>query len=357
MALFDSTLWAEDVSIVARGAETDLAMLGGSTILITGATGLLCSGLVDLIAAGNEELGLGVRVQVAEPWSSIVDRRFGKYVGKPWFEWVPYDATDLTGSYLPASDYIVHGASIASPDSIVARPVETLLSNFVGLDRLLKHAKNCDAKVLYVSSSEVYGACPGPHREDEYGPVDPLGARAAYPEGKRSSEALLSAYVAEYMVRALIVRPGHVYGPTASNTDVRVGSAWAWAAAKGEDIVMKSSGAQVRSYVHCLDCATALLRVLLAGNEGRAYNISNPLSIISLRELAKLLSEAGGVRVIHEEAAAAERKAFNPMMDSSLDSSSLESLGWQGLFDARQGTRRTVETIREAFLGGEVIGV
>ena len=148
-------------------------------------------------------------------------------------------------------------------------------------------------------------------------------------------------------MESVIVRPGHIYGPTASPNDNRVASAFAYAAARGEDIVMKSDGAQLRSLCHCLDCASAMLRVLLRGESGRAYNISNPDSVVTIREMAALLAAAGGVRLIREEASAAEKAGFNPMLNSSLDSAGLQSLGWRGRFDAPRGLARTVEILRE----------
>ena len=229
-------------------------------------------------------------------------------------------------------------------------PVETMLSNFMGMLYLLGYAKKYGAqRVLYISSSEVYGRKDGnqPYREDEYGYVDLLNPRNSYSMGKRAAETLCASYADEYSVGSVIVRPGHIYGPTAFPTDSRVSSAWAYAAARGEDIVMKSNGAQLRSYCYCLDCAAAILKVLIKGENLCAYNISNPGSIVSIREMAELLTKAGDVKLIQETASEEERKAFNPMSNSSLDSKRLQNLGWKGLFDAERGFRHTVSVLRD----------
>ena len=110
---------------------------------------------------------------------------------------------------------------------------------------------------------------------------------------------------------------------------------------------MKSDGGQIRSYCYCLDCASAVLTILLRGESVRAYNISNPNSIISIREMAEILAKAGHVELIREEASQIEKERFNPMTNSSLDSVSLLSLGWRGLFDAATGFEHTVQIIRE----------
>jgi nucleoside-diphosphate-sugar epimerase len=117
--------------------------------------------------------------------------------------------------------------------------------------------------------------------------------------------------------------------------------------AYGEDITMKSDGKQIRSYCYCLDCASAILKVLLKGEKTHAYNISNPDSIISIHSMAEILASTAGVVLKMELPTDEEKKGFNPMSNSSLDSTELLSLGWKGLFDANRGFSHTVKILRE----------
>ena len=110
---------------------------------------------------------------------------------------------------------------------------------------------------------------------------------------------------------------------------------------------MKSDGAQIRSYCYCLDSASAIIKVLLKGEPVHAYNISNPDSIISIREMAEILAKSAGVALRMEVPTEQEIKGFNPMSNSSLDSSELLSLGWKGLFDADRGFTHTVAILKE----------
>ena len=110
---------------------------------------------------------------------------------------------------------------------------------------------------------------------------------------------------------------------------------------------MKSDGAQVRSYCYCLDCASAILKVLLKGQNCQAYNISNPDSVINIRKMAELLAKSAGVQLKMELPSEEEKKGFNPMSNSSLDSTELLALGWRGLFDAETGVGHTVEILKE----------
>lgn len=345
--LYDSPLWKEDLD---RELEVvpELDLLAGRSVMITGAAGLVCSAVVDLIFRYNDTHEKRIRILAAGRWPEEMSARFGKMAVREDFTFVEYDASKENKLDIHA-DYIIHGAGNASPGMIMKEPVETMLSNFLGMKYLLDYAKeNGTKRILYISSSEVYGEKKDsePYREGQYGYIDLLKARNSYSVGKRAAETLCASYGDEYGVESVIVRPGHIYGPTASPQDNRVASAWAYTAARGEEIIMKSDGAQIRSYCYCLDCASAILKVLLTGENGHAYNISNPDSVISIRQMAELLAENAGVPLRMETPTEQEKKGFNPMSNSSLDSESLLNLGWKGCFDAETGFRHTVEILR-----------
>ena len=276
--------------------------------------------------------------------------RFSRFAEMQWFEFVQYDAASIDNNLECECDYIIHGASNASPNKIVKEPVETMMSNFMGMKYLLDYARDKGVKrTLYISSSEVYGKKEGtdPFKLNDYGYIDILEARNSYSVGKRAAETLCASYKDEYGVESIIVRPGHIYGPTAVESDNRVSSEWPRLAAQGKEIVMKSDGSQIRSYCYCLDCASAIIKVLLNGEAGKAYNISNPDSIISIRTVAETLSDISGAELRIEAPTDEEKKGFNPMLNSSLDSSELLELGWKGMFDAERGFLHTVRIIKE----------
>ena len=349
MNICDCKQWLADLDETAAQLP-ELETLAGKSVLVTGCTGLICSAVVDVLVRWNETHEGKIVILAAGRDESKVKSRFPACGRNDWFLFVPYDATAAALALELPCDYIIHGASNASPNKIVREPVETMLSNFVGLKALLDYAREKGARrVLYISSSEVYGKKDGnkPFRTDEYGYIDLLKARNSYSVGKRAAETLCASYADEYGVESVIVRPGHIYGPTAAESDNRVSSAWAYAVARGEDIVMKSDGAQIRSYCYCLDSASAILKVLLCGENVHAYNISNPDSIITIRQMAEILAEAAGVELRMELPTEAEKKGFNPMSNSSLDSGELLALGWKGIFTAERGFSHTVAVIRE----------
>ena len=349
--LYGNPTWISDIDKVIE-VVPELDRLAGKSLMITGAAGLVCSAIVDIIFRYNDTHDEKIQVLAAGRWPEEMSARFGDQVNREDFTFVVYDASKTDNVIDVHADYIIHGASNASPNMIVKEPVETMMSNFLGMKYLLDYAKEQGTtRILYISSSEVYGEKDGtePYKEGQYGYIDLLKSRNSYSVGKRAAETLCASYADEYGMESVIVRPGHIYGPTASPYDKRVASAWSYAVAKGEDIVMKSDGSQIRSYCYCLDCASAMLKVLLCGENCHAYNISNPDSIISIKDMAEILSKSAGVELRMELPTEEERKGFNPMSNSSLESASLTGLGWHGCFDAETGFGHTVKILKETY--------
>ena len=349
MNIYDSKIWIEDINTVLA-ALPELSRLEGKRILITGVTGLICSALVDIIIEYNESNEGKIQLYALGRNEKKIRNRFGCFFSKDYFNFVPYDSTVTDNQFPDYVDFIVHGAANSSPKKIINEPVETMLGNFLGVKYLLDYARNKRVKrLLYISSSEVYGKKErvGAAKENDYGFIDILVPRNSYSVGKKAAETLCISYTNEYDIDTVIVRPGHIYGPTANKADDHVSSAWAYDAANGRDIVMKSDGSQIRSYVYCLDCASAIVKVLLDGAKGKAYNISNPESIISIKEMAELLSNSTGVKLKLEVPDIKEKSGFNPMSNSSLDSSNLIELGWSGCFNAEIGFEHTTKILKE----------
>ena len=349
MTIYDSITWIDDLNTIISTLP-ELSELEGKSVLITGAAGLICSSVVDIFIQYNETHDNPIQILAAGRWLDEMTDRFGFQCEKPYFSYIPYDAAKNDNKLSVKADYIIHGASNAFPSMIVKEPVETMLSNITGVMELLDYAReNGTERILYISSSEVYGRKDNnnPFKEDEYGFIDILNPRNSYSVGKRAAETMCASYADEYGVESVIIRPGHIYGPTASPFDNRVSSAFAYAAARGESLKLKSDGSQIRSYCYCLDCASAILKVLLSGENIHAYNISNPDSIISITEMSRILARAGKVELQYQEATEEDKKGFNPMSNSSLNSESLQNLGWKGQFDAETGFSHTVQILKD----------
>lgn len=341
MTNYNDKYW-QDTKVVADSIP-NLSFLFGTTILITGASGMICSAVVEVLFYLNREKSANIQIVLAGRNKDRMKERFYCFEEGKDYIFIQYDATSDKPLNIKA-DYIIHGASNADPSKFAKEPVETMLANIIGLNTLLKSALvNQTKRLLYISSSEIYGRKEEkrPYKEDDYGFVDILNPRASYPSSKRAAETLCAAYSAEYGLDTVIVRPGHIYGPTITDSDSRASAQFTRKAKAGKDIVMKSAGSQLRSYCYTLDCASAILTVLINGKSGEAYNISNPNSIVTIREMAEALAKAGNVNIVFENPSDIEKKNFNLMENSSLESSKLENLGWHALYDIIDGANAT----------------
>ena len=336
--------WGDVASCICNIPEIE--KLYNKNLLITGATGMLASPVVDIVSFLNREKNAGIKLIIAGRNRQRTLDRFAGVIKEEDIKFVEFDANYMYKLNVEA-DYIIHAASNADNGMFLKEPAETLFSNVVGVKSMLDlNVKNKGSRLLYVSSSEVYGELPEKSdyiKETDYGYVDVLSTRSCYPNGKRAAETLCSCYITEYGADVVIARPGYIYGPTIKESDKRASAAFTFDAAAGRNIVMKSKGEQLRSYCYMLDCATALLTILLKGECGQAYNISNKDAIVSIRDVAEALAKAGGVSVVFENPSDAEKSSYNTMKNSALDASKLEALGWKGMYGLSEGIERTLK--------------
>ena len=334
----------------SASAIPEVENLFGKHLLITGATGMVCSSVVDVLLWLNGEKNAEIKVTVA---GRSQERAYKRFADAKWGKEIYFTGFDAVGEgkvQCEKPDFIIHGASNANPSAYVEQPVETILANVDGLKAMLQLAAESNSqRLLYISSSEVYGKKESdlPYDEEAYGYVDILNPRAGYPLSKRLGENLCIAYSKEYGVDIVIARPGHIYGPTITNSDSRASAEFSRLAAKGKDIVMKSAGTQQRSYCYCLDCASALLSILINGKKEQAYNISNPNSICTIREIAEEIAACADVSLHIEEASEKEKKGYNLMNNSSLTSDKLVELGWKPMYSLHDGVLETIRVLRD----------
>ncbi len=294
--------------------------LSGRKVLVTGASGLIGGAVTDIL------LGIGdCDISVVGRSAERLRRRFPG--GSLHIIEADLSKDSVEGEF----DYIIHSAGYANPALYASRPVEVISMGIRSLTSLLELAKSRPGtRLLFVSSDEVYGQSDaGVIRESDSGYVDCTLPRSSYPSGKRVSETLCAAYSDECGVDTVIVRPSHVYGPFFTEGDNRVYAQFFRNAIAGEDIVMKSEGGQMRSWCYSVDCAAAILTVLLKGETASAYNIADNASEFTIRDLAEMTSSAAGTKVVFRLPDDKESKGYNPVKRSVLSTERLEALGWR----------------------------
>lgn len=332
-----------------RRAAEIVSIPAGSSVMITGATGLIGSFLMDTFIYGNRHGDGGILVTGTGRSAERLKARFGygscddddtiRLIGRSAEEPVPADEK---------YDYIIHLASNADPRSYALYPAETITTNILGTLNVLNYAKaHPGTRVLLASTFEVYGTVAGGGRikEDDFGLLDFNMIRSGYPESKKAAELLVRSFVAEYGVDAVIARLCSVYGPTMTEGDNKAAAQFIRKAVNKENIVLKSKGGQRRSYCYVADAACALLTVMCRGVRGEAYNICNPQCEVTIAELAQQTAKIAGVDVVYDIPDELESRGFSQPRDSVLCADKLMSLGYQPYCSVEQGLSRSIDIL------------
>lgn len=329
----ENKVMQEDIESLVN-SDLPVQRLEGRTVLVTGATGLIGSQMVYLLACYNRMRSLNVRIIAMVRNREKAKKLFSHLIDRGDVTLFIADVNETLTLDSPV-DYIIHGASATSSKYFVSHPVETIHTAIDGTANILKLAAQKQVKsMIYLSSLEVYGT-PQPDqekiREADYGYIEPLNVRSSYSEGKRMVECLCASYAKEYEVPVKIARLSQTFGPGVTYEDGRVFAEFARCALEQKNIVLHTQGRTVRSYCYTKDALSALLYILLHGKTGEAYNVTNMDTAISIKDMADMVCETignGKIKTVIDIPEDVSAFGYNPEMIIRLDSSRLMELGW-----------------------------
>lgn len=351
MNLYQNKKYIEDVRAVA---ELDLPWekLQDRSIMLSGATGLLGSFLIDVILEKNVEEGLNCTVYALGRNEQKAKERFSKFADDLRLVFIPYDVKQpFVRDDLGTVDYVLHLASNTHPMQYSTDPIGTITTNIIGVQNMLDFAvEHKVTRFAFASSNEIYGENRGDVEffdENYCGYINSNTMRAGYPESKRCGEALCQAYKAQKGLDVVILRFTRSYGPTMLMSDTKAISQFIKKGIAGEDIVLKSAGTQYYSYQYMADSVSGLLTILLKGENGEAYNIAEEHSDIMLKDLAAVIAGMNGKEVVFEIPDAVEAAGYSTATKARLDGHKLEKLGWKPKYDIKTGMERTISILKE----------
>ncbi len=336
-----TTIIDEDAARVAR--TVDLSPLDGSSILITGASGLL--GLY-LIACMRQRMRVtGKPIHVTAVTRVAPPAAFAHLFDMPHLQLCQVDLADPDATRtLPEAEHVIHAAGYGQPQKFLLDPAKTIRLNTDATLTLLERLPP-GGKFLFLSSSEVYSGSPRtPHREEDIGTTDPGHVRACYIEGKRCGEAICHAVRAQgRAVKA--ARLALAYGPGTRTDDQRVLNILIRRALVEGRVTLLDGGAARRSYGYVGDVVELLLAILLHGREA-VYNVGGRSSVTIL-ELAQAIAHIVGVPIqVPEEA----RGIAGAPGDVALDlARACAEFGKTGFVPLREGLSRTIAWQRELY--------
>lgn len=342
----------KDVSDVAM-LNLPWNLLKNKTVLISGATGLIGSFLIDVLLKRNFEYSMNCQIYaLGRNWDKA-QKRFGNLIDGKNLIFIPCDIDKtLKGINIPQVDFVLHLASNTHPVAYATDPIGTITTNVIGTKNMLDYCvTNSVMRFAFASSVEIYGENRGDvdkFAEDYCGYIDCNSLRAGYPESKRCGEALCNAYIQQAGLNIVIPRFSRTYGPTMLLNDSKAISQFIIRAIHGNDIVLKSAGTQHYSFSYVADAVSGLLTILLKGKCGEAYNISADSSDIYLKDLAALIAENCGKSVIFAQPDSVEKIGYSKATKACLDSSKLQSLGWHAQYSISEGIQRTIRILHDS---------
>jgi dTDP-glucose 4,6-dehydratase len=334
----DNQIIREDIEAVVN-SSCPLEDLKGSSVLITGATGLIGSLLVRTLACANRLKALDIRVLALVRSEKKARAVFGELLDRGDVRVILGDVNSELSIEEPV-DYIIHGASPTSSKYFVESPVETIMTAIGGTRNILELARTKSVKgMVYLSSLEVYGVPDtkdGTVKEEDYGYIDPLSVRSSYSEGKRMAECLCASYAKEYGVPVKVARLSQTFGAGVTYEDGRVFAEFARCAVEKKNIVLHTAGNTLRTYCYTGDAASALFTILAKGDAGSAYNVTNKNTAVTIKEMAQCVCDTfpdSGISVEFDLPEDLESFGYNPEMVIRLDTTRLEALGWKPAVD------------------------
>lgn len=304
-------------------------------ILVTGGAGFLGSHLCErLLHEGHEVLCL-------DNFFTGRKKNVQRFLKNPDFELLRHD---ITLPLFLEVDRIYHLACPASPIHYQYNAIKTIKANVIGTINMLGIARRVKGRILFASTSEVYGdPAMHPQKEDYWGNVNPIGIRSCYDEGKRVAETLMMDYHRQNHVDIKIMRIFNTYGPRMLADDGRVVSNFIVQALRGENLTVYGKGAQTRSFCYVDDLIDGMVRLMNSENFTGPVNIGNPEEYTILELAKKIIAMTDSKsKIAYKPLPSDDPTQRKP--DITLAG---EKLGWKPMVSVDEGLKRTIEYFRK----------
>lgn len=342
-----------DLEEIYHNTNIDYSLFDNKTILITGAYGMLASYLTYFFMYLHDYKNVNLKLICLV---RNIEKYYKKFDEKIFVRVIENDLSKEM-NINEKVDYIIHAASLASPQYYEICPVDVLNPNVIGNYNLLNLAvKNKVQGYLLFSSCDVYGYVDNKIKIDEntFGYLDTLDIHNCYSESKRMSETMCKAYYVQYGVPCKIARIAHTYAPTMDiKNDPRVFASFVKNVVNNENIVIKSDGNGRRAFCYITDAISAYLMILIKGKAGEAYNVSNDTQYISIKELAETLVNIypnKNLKVVFKQRSKDEHYSENILLKDHEQvpvSNKLKSIGWEPRISVKEGFKRIIDCINE----------
>lgn len=333
----------EDIEILAK--QLNYVRLRNSTILITGASGLIGSQIIMLLDYLNTTQNLKIKIIALGRNLNKLQQKFSKIQN------IDYIETDVLNPIIYKSnvDFIIHCASVTQSKDFIMSPVDTILTTIDGTKNLLSFAKDKNIKgFVYISSMEVFGQVSSSEKlkEPDLGYIDLTNVRSSYSESKRMAELLCLSYAQQYNLPIMIARLSQTVGPGFKYDDNRMSVQFARAVIENHNIKLFTEGKSSFCSIYTRDAISGILTILLNGKQGECYTVSNSATFASVKKIAELVSQLDLMNHIKVEINLCNSGMYPPEYNLNLDTSKLEALGWSPQVGLREMYERLIMSLK-----------
>ncbi len=280
-----------DVDQILQKPEADWERLRGKRLFVTGGTGFFGKWLTGALAGANERLRLELDVTVLSRDPRRFLDQFPELKSAPGFHFEPGHVADVTPD-CRIYDFIIHAATDSIVFTTSAEEEERSRAIVAGTRRMLDLAETSGARLLNISSGAVYGAAAGKKSgasEDDYAMAQPL---TPYAKAKREAEQLCADSGLDFVT----ARAFAFLGPYLPLDAHFAAGNFLRDALAGGPVLVRGDGTALRSYLHPADLVVWLLRLLVRGERGRAYNVGSD-EAVTTAQLARLIADAAGPEI------------------------------------------------------------
>lgn len=322
------------------------------SVMISGATGLIGSHVVKQIDNINEMFQAAIKTIVLYRDEEKKNKLKSELMNPDLAEFVKCDV-EKEITYNGSVDYIVHCAGFSGGTKMhLMDPVKVFDTGLNGTRNMLDFSVTHNVQgFLYVSTYEIYGdgSTDGRITEDFPCKLDTFTPRNSYAEIKRLCESLLCAFSSKYGFNTYAVRLTSTFGSGVKYNDSRFFAEFARCAIEGRDIVLKSHGKTVRSYLDADDAATAFLYVLANGQNCNAYNLTNMENEISIKEIAERIIKLSGadIKLIFDVPEDAHKLGLRKEGRTVMDATKIYSIGWKPVCSFDDTLNKLILSVKE----------
>jgi UDP-glucuronate decarboxylase len=304
-----------------------VANINHKIILVTGGAGFIGSNLCRELVKDTNNM-----VICLDNLYSGLETNIKDLVNLDNFIFMKHDVKNKM--FFPKLDLIYHLACPASPPFYQKTGMKTIKTSILGMLNILKLCKIHKCKMLFTSTSEIYGdPLEHPQKESYWGNVNPIGERSMYDESKRICETMIYEYRKKHKLDLKIVRIFNTYGPGMRLDDGRVITNYIKCIQEEKSITVYGNGEQTRSFCYVDDMVRGLI-LMMQSSEVGPINLGNPDYEFTMNELVSVFEKVVG-RELEKEYK--ELPSDDPKQRKPDISLAKERLGWEPKIGLEEG--------------------